>query len=157
MAQLADSNTYADPLTQLVSLIQEMLQRMLALMQGGSGSSAEPANNATNGAGNRSTSVGARPSSLPESPPGDGTPTNGKHSASSAAPGNFSAHTLGNQLSVQKSPDDSIGMAKDPERGNVIKLDFNKGHYTEHSTSPRAEIKDGTNYRRASRTASSSE
>lgn len=143
-ALLSDLNTQADPLTQLISLIQGMLQRMQALMQGGSDSGAEPANNAINGAGSRSSGVGASPSSLPQSPSGEGTPTTGKKSAGSAAPGNFSAHTLGNQLSVQKSPEDSIGTTNDPERGNVIKVDFNKGHFTEHSTSPRAEIKDGT-------------
>lgn len=68
------------------------------------------------------------------------------HATGSTAPasGNFSEHTLGKQLSVQKSAQDNIGMVKDPERGDVVKVDFQKGHYTEHSTSPRAEIKDGT-------------
>ncbi|WP_341963758.1 heparin lyase I family protein [Pseudomonas sp. RC10] len=130
-----------DPLAQLVTLIQEMLQRLQALMQGGpvsadtsAGHTAPRSNPATN-AGHDSVS----------NEPSGASPTQAsKGGRGNPASGNFSEHALGNQLSVQKSPEDRIGMAKDPERGDVIKVDFNKGHYTEHSTSPRAEIKDGT-------------
>ncbi|MFK3797434.1 MULTISPECIES: heparin lyase I family protein [unclassified Pseudomonas] len=131
----------ADPLTQLMTLIQDLLQRLQALMQGNSGSVNTPSNNAVTGGGKVGGNSGHNPVDNHAST--QGTPQAGK-GGSSPANGQFSEHSLGNQLSVQKSPEDKIGMAKDPERGDVIKVDFNKGHYTEHSTSPRAEIKDGT-------------
>jgi hypothetical protein len=141
----------ADPLTQLVSLIQEMIQRLQALMQGGTSPSSDPSSGGVTGSGGGGSGGGAKVgggggnNNLAETPPSTGgTPQTGKTGSGSPASGNFSEHALGNQLSVQKSPEDTIGMAKDPERGDVIKVDFNKGHYTEHSTSPRAEIKDGT-------------
>lgn len=148
------SGAQTDPLTQLVSLIQEMIQRLQALMQGGT-SSADGQGSGVKGVGGNggggsggggagqigggSGSHFASKTAAPE-----GASPSGKSSGVSPASGNFSEHSLGNQLSVQKSPEDHIAMAKDPERGDVIKVDFNKGHYTEHSTSPRAEIKDGT-------------
>ncbi|WLI10685.1 MULTISPECIES: hypothetical protein [Pseudomonas] len=64
--------------------------------------------------------------------------TGGRGNVPSASP------VLGHQLSVQKSPQDVIALANDPERGEVIKVGFNKGHYTQNSTSPRAEIKSET-------------
>jgi hypothetical protein len=132
-----------DPLAQLITLIQDMLQRLQALMQGRSSATNEPSKNLATGAGGGS-HLGARHDLLDSKPSTEGTQQPGKTGENSPAGNNFSEHSLGNQLSVQKSSEDSIGMANDPERGNVIKVDFNKGHYTEHSTSPRAEIKDGT-------------
>lgn len=131
----------ADPLTQLMGLIQEILQRLQAMIQGGSGGGgSEPAGGGSSvGGGNK---PGGGAVNYAEGP--QGTSQTGKPGASSPASGNFSEHSLGNQLSVQKAPEDRIGMVNDPERGKVIQVDFNKGHYTEHSTSPRAEIKDGT-------------
>jgi hypothetical protein len=77
-------------------------------------------------------------------PLGSGPAEASKRAGGSQARGQFSENALGEQLSVQKSLEDRIGIAKDPERGDVIKVAFNKGDYTEHSTSPRAEIKDRT-------------
>jgi hypothetical protein len=135
--------TPSDPLTQLISLIQNLLQRMQALMQETSGAASEAQNNAVGaGGGCGKVSAGHHPVENPASTEAPQHP--GKSIPSSPAESNFAEHSLSNQLSVQKSSADGIGMTKDPERGDVIKVDFNKGHYTEHSISPRAEIKDGT-------------
>lgn len=141
-AALRDPGNQTDPLTQLISLIQDMLQRLQALMQGGAEAPGHASNNAVTGAGKTPAQTGHSPVGGQPSPVHSAQTGNG--GGVSSPNGNFSEHSLGNQLSVQKSPEDRIGMARDPERGDVIKVDFNKGHYTEHSTSPRAEIKDGT-------------
>ncbi|AMB87349.1 hypothetical protein AWM79_19430 [Pseudomonas agarici] len=139
---MAGPDNQSDPLTQLMTLIQDMLQRLSTLMKGQSDASDEPSNSAVTGGGKGNGASGHSPIDSQSHP--TGAPQNHPGGPGSPANGNFSEHSLGNQLSVQKSAEDKIGMAHDPERGNVIKVDFNKGHYTEHSTSPRAEIKDGT-------------
>ncbi|MFJ3483818.1 heparin lyase I family protein [Pseudomonas sp. NPDC090202] len=140
---LSANGNQSDPLTQLMGLIQEILQRLQAMIQGGSGGSSEPAGGGGSGVdGNGGGGKTGGAVNYAEGP--QGTPQTGKTDGGSPASGNFSEHSLGNQLSVQKAPEDRIGMVNDPERGNVIGVDFKKGHYTEHSTSPRAEIKDGT-------------
>jgi len=138
--EASEASISNDPLVQLVTLIQDMLQRLQALIQGGAGGANEHPEHAARGAGGSSPVVAShdRKAAAQE------IHQSNQSAKGSPGAGDFTEHSLGNQLSVQKSAEDRIGMAKDPERGDVIKVDFKKGHYTEHSTSPRAEIKDST-------------
>lgn len=130
-------------LTRLLSVLQAMLQGLQALVHSGRNAT-EPSKVAYVGAGSDMPAAGVGVGVGNADPSGSGPAKDGNGSAGSQGGGHFSEHLLGKQLSVQKSSEDGIGMANDPERGDVIKVAFKKGHFTEHSTSPRAEIKDRT-------------
>ncbi|MGY2290672.1 heparin lyase I family protein [Pseudomonas sp. SDO528_S397] len=138
----AGASDSADPMAQLMTLIQELMQRLQAMLQGNTGGAQGPGESGGGKVGGAGASAGHSAANKPGGATGAQSP--GKVDNAPPVNGNFNEHSLGNQLSVQKSPQDNVGMVNDPERGNVIKVDFQKGLYTEHSTSPRAEIKDGT-------------
>lgn len=127
----------SEPLAQFIALIVDFIKRLQAIMSD-AGTSQTDSFGET---GRRQASCNERaPTQDPtqESVRPGTNRTGGGGNVPSASP------VLGHQLSVQKSPQDVIAMANDPERGEVIKVGFNKGHYTQNSTSPRAEIKSET-------------